>query len=164
MRCICCKDHVHIVLGDSELSSLLPSQFGWPLFSQNDVLAIKTGLLTSKETTTEEQPDIKEFFGRVLLRAKVIDRGSNGRFRTYLPKHTEHVAREHLPSIWFDFTKGKSKSCNLIFWTILSSSLGALHDCSLINYKNTPVRGLFRKEVPSWSGEFSISEDAEVIE
>ena len=168
MRCVCCNDHIHIVLGEGELSQLSTTQFGWPLFFQTDVLDIKNVLLNSPETAVDEKCDVETFFDRVLFRTKRQARGEGSRFTgAYLPKINQGIAwvdRSSLVRLWFDFADGKADHCDLIYATLLGPQLRALHDCSLVEYETKPSSNFFRKKVPLWRGKFSTSSNLEVVE
>ena len=109
MRCICCKDHVHIVLGEGDVQSLKPSQFGWPLFSQEEILTIEKSLLDNEETDPKEKTDIEAFFKRVVSHTKIQRRRSNGTFLgSYLPKRQAHIVCNTRPQLWFNFQIGRA--------------------------------------------------------
>jgi len=165
MRCICCKNHVHIVLGKGDVQSLRPSQFGWPLFSQEEVLIVEKSLLDNKETELKERMDTEAFFKRVVSHTKRQKRLPNGTFcGSHLPKNQAHIARNTRPQFWLNFLHGKDPVCFVHYEHIAGPLLGALHDCSLIEYEVMSERNLSRSGKIGGKCHFRIQSNLDIIE
>lgn len=169
LRCICCKDHVHIVLGADELTTRSPDQFGWPIFTQRDVLQTEIILLENQADNEEERRMFRDLFSKIYPRLKKQGRNQKGQFTgLYLPKDnmSGSVNYPHLIKEWRSFVKGEKGTCQYILegvpiWNVL---IWPLSSCSLISYITPPPKEhSYKGYEGTWEGIFQISEQIEVI-
>ncbi len=165
LKCICCKDHVHIVLGEGDVKARNPTSFGWPLFTQRHISLTKDMMLSGKACEEEAPPDTETFFKKVLTRAQRQSRDSQGRFgRPYLPKGHQYDGINPIRG-WFEFVEGTSDCFE--YWcdspTMLTTFFVPLTGCSLIAYITEPPKVLSRFHQEKWQGKFEIQPGTEVL-
>jgi hypothetical protein len=167
LKCICCKDHIHIVLGEGDIQNREPTCFGWPLFSQDVVSIAQNDVMTQFLETEQKKVEGKEFFKNVFLRAQLQKREKNGRFgKLYLPKTREGVGDIDYVSLirsWIKFVEGNSPRCEYVGCVpIFSYIIFPLRDCSLLNYL-TPLPNNASYQGGVWKAKFEIQDGLEVI-
>jgi len=167
LLCVCCKDHVHLVLGEGPVEKREPGQFSWPIFTQNEVKMHEKHTLDEAGRTEQDLEEIREFFARVYKRLQVQGRDAKGQFtKKYLRKDY----RDSLPQYgslieeWLDFADGKKKMCNFILhqvpiWNVI---ITPLYDCSLIRYIKPPPNTHSYKGY-DWEGVFEIPPNLEIL-
>jgi hypothetical protein len=168
LKCICCKYHVHIVLGDQEgdIRERRPTQFGWPLFSQDAVEFAEKYLLEHMAESEEDRDEMREFFSRLYPRINKQGRGKNGRFTgPYLPKSGQGspILYGSVIKAWLDFVNGKARKCEYIQQMMLGDFMVPVYDCSLIRYITPPPSTLQRFKELVWEGVFEVQTNIEVV-
>lgn len=151
MRCVVCKNHVHLILGNETLENLPDDAFSWPLFTQEEIQLLYRAYLNNPRRTEREKEVLAGRLSRICVEVRKQKRGPAGKFAgSFLPKSTKfHLASIDMgtrPGFWFDFVDGKHDICLLLHNSPLGPPLGSLHDCSLIDYEAMPPRELFRNE------------------
>lgn len=168
MLCVCCKNHIHIVLGEGEITQREAAQFGWPIFTQQDVATTERMMLQDYAKNEEGKAKIRELFVKVYLCLKKQGRDNRGRFTPpYLPKTGRGMVVRYtaLFETWFSFVKGEKKNVDYVvvgvpIWNVL---VVPLSHCSLIHYIIEPPQELSYREY-KWEGEFRVPENIEIIE
>lgn len=168
LYCVCCKNHIHIVLGNKEgdIRERRPTQFGWPLFSQDAVAFAEKYLLEHMAESEEDRQEMRTFFSRVYPRINRQERGKEGRFAgPYLPKsgQASPILYGTVIEAWIDFIDGKTRKCEYGQQTMLGDFMVPLYECSLIRYITPPPRTLQRFKELVWEGVFEIQPDMEFI-
>lgn len=168
MLCVCCKDHIHIVLGEGIVTQREPAQFGWPIFTQRDVVMTERIVLEQYAENEEGRAQIRELFAKVYPSIMRQGRDNRGHFTSsYLPKTGRGAAVRYasLFETWFSFVKGEKKKVDYVvagvpIWNVI---VVPLRHCSLIRYITEPPQELSYREY-KWEGEFRVPENIEIIE
>lgn len=168
MLCVCCKDHIHIVLGEGEITKREPAQFGWPIFTQQDVAMTERIVLEQYAENEEGRMKIRELFAKIFRHLKKQGHDKRGHFTSsYLPKTgggTE-VRYASLVEEWFTFAKGEKKNCAYVLSgvPVFNVLVVPLRDCSLIHYVTEPPKELSYREY-TWEGRFRVTDSLKIIE
>ncbi len=146
-----CKNHAHLILGNETLENLPSGAFSWPLFTQEEIELLYRARIDDPSKAEREKEMLSERLSRICVEVKKQKRNSKGRFGgSFLPKsarfHLSSIDMGMRPGFWFDFAEGKHDICLLLHNSPLGPLLGALHDCSLIDYETLPSKKLFRNE------------------
>ncbi len=168
MFCVCCKSHIHIVLGEGVVTQREPTQFGWPIFTQQDVVTTERMMLQDYAKNEEGKAKIREFFAKVYPNLKKQGRDNRGRFTpSYLPKTGRGTVVRYatLFETWFSFVKGEKKNVDYVvtgvpIWNVI---IVPLRHCSLIRYITEPPQELSYREY-TWEGEFQVPKNLGIIE
>lgn len=168
LKCVCCKNHVHLVLGDKDnIYERHPTQFGWPLYSQDIVRFAEKELLQNIVKSEEDRQDVRDCLVRVYARINKQQRDTKGRFAgPFLPETDRGISTIDYVSLlknWIEFTEEKTNSVNYILDTLLGPYVAPVRNCSLIRYISSPPQELKRFESPVWEGVFELSDHLEVI-
>lgn len=167
LKCICCKNHVHIVLGDEEnIRERHPTQFGWPLYSQDVVRFAEKDLIEREMESEEDRQDVRNCFARIYPRINQQGHDTRGRFtKPFLPKNMYYFPIDYVSLLtnWMEFVEGKTKKCEYIQHLLPGPYMVPVRNCSLMRYITEPPRQLQRFESLVWEAVFDFSEDLEVI-
>ncbi len=114
MRCVMCKNHAHLILGDKELENLPDDAFSWPLFTQEEIQLLYRAYLNNPRRTEREKEVLAGRLSRICTEVRKQKRNPRGRFGgSFLPKsarfHISSVDMGTRPESWFDFVEGKKE-------------------------------------------------------
>lgn len=168
MLCVCCKDHIHIVLGEGVVTQREPTQFSWPIFTQQDVVTTERMILQDYAKSEEEKVETSAFFAKIYPSLKKQGRDSRGYFTpSYLPRTGKGTVVRYatLFETWFSFVKGEKKKVDYVvagvpIWNVI---VVPLRHCSLIRYITEPPQELSYREY-AWEGEFQVPDNLKIIE